>query len=373
MIGIDMVAAKAVLVRTAIDLSFAERFRMYQLEKRCLDDFLKVLCSGHAVYALRRGKGTDEEKDYRLERSQEWLPDRHTLGACRPVQPLKTLVFPPREFLGTLHDRADKSELQERIVLGVKGCDLAALKIHDHVFLHTEPVDPSYRAAREKTTVVSCDCTDALETCFCTAVGDQPYPATGFDINLSPLSEHCIVEAGSQRGKDLLQCVEEMMEPAGEAALEERSRCRQELAERIQTHADEMGLPAAADLHAAVRNSANSELWEEFAEDCVECGACNLACCTCHCFLLADGQTGGQPGRTKLWDSCLYRNFATVAGGANPRSHRADRLYNRFDKKFNFFPETIDTIACDGCGRCIEACTGRIDIREVLKRCVDEL
>ena len=28
--------------------------------------------------------------------------------------------------------------------------------------------------------------------------------------------------------------------------------------------------------------------------------------------------------------------------------------------------------ACDGCGRCTEACIGKIDIREVLKRAVDE-
>jgi predicted aldo/keto reductase-like oxidoreductase len=28
--------------------------------------------------------------------------------------------------------------------------------------------------------------------------------------------------------------------------------------------------------------------------------------------------------------------------------------------------------ACDGCGRCIEACTGKIDIRDVLKKALDE-
>ncbi|MBN1270235.1 MAG: 4Fe-4S dicluster domain-containing protein, partial [Kiritimatiellae bacterium] len=73
------------------------------------------------------------------------------------------------------------------------------------------------------------------------------------------------------------------------------------------------------------------------------------------------------------WDSCLFKNFARVAGGANPRSHRAERLLNRFDKKFNFFPGVLEGLyACDGCGRCIEACTGQIDIRDVLKRAVDE-
>jgi predicted aldo/keto reductase-like oxidoreductase len=67
------------------------------------------------------------------------------------------------------------------------------------------------------------------------------------------------------------------------------------------------------------------------------------------------------------------KNFARVAGGANPRAHRAERLLNRFDKKFNYFAEILGgTYACDGCGRCTEACTGNIDIRDVLKRAVDE-
>ena len=34
---------------------------------------------------------------------------------------------------------------------------------------------------------------------------------------------------------------------------------------------------------------------------------------------------------------------------------------------FNFFPQILGEYACDGCGRCIQACTGKIDIRDVLK------
>jgi predicted aldo/keto reductase-like oxidoreductase len=56
-----------------------------------------------------------------------------------------------------------------------------------------------------------------------------------------------------------------------------------------------------------------------------------------------------------------------VAGGANPRRHLYERLRNRFDKKFDFFPQALKICACTGCGRCVEACPGDIDIREVLK------
>ncbi|MGI9332242.1 MAG: 4Fe-4S dicluster domain-containing protein, partial [Gammaproteobacteria bacterium] len=59
-------------------------------------------------------------------------------------------------------------------------------------------------------------------------------------------------------------------------------------------------------------------------------------------------------------------------GGGNPRPRRSERLRNRFDKKFVYFPQTLGQYACDGCGRCTEACIGKIDIRAVLKRAIDD-
>ena len=74
------------------------------------------------------------------------------------------------------------------------------------------------------------------------------------------------------------------------------------------------GLKPGLDLRRAIEDSFESGLWAEFAEDCVECGACNFICCTCHCFLLADGlDEDGTPARTRLWDACLYKAFARTA------------------------------------------------------------
>jgi hypothetical protein len=205
-------------------------------------------------------------------------------------------------------------------------------------------------------------------------VDEQPYAKEGFDINISTASQHYLVEAATDRGRKLLEQAAQYLEPADESAIKERDANRSELSRRVCEQAENNGLKCGSDFRTAVEKSVESPIWERFAEDCVECGACNFTCCTCHCFLLADGKSGtGDSARIKQWDSCLYKNFATVAGGANPREHRSERLYNRFDKKFSFFPQILGTYACDGCGRCIEACTGKIDIREVLRRAVDEL
>lgn len=342
---------------------------MHKLDITKLDDFLRAIAEGREVYALER-----VESQYHLVRSDSWQADRHTLGAFRQVEPLKELVFRPREFLGSIGGDVPGAEMPERIVIGVKNCDLSALKIHDYVFLNTEPADPLYREVREKTVLVSCDCTDAREVCFCPAVREQPYPKTGFDINLSPTDLGYVVEAGSERGRQLLKKAENLLSAADDAILKERDRNRQKLNKKVCEQTEKLGLACGADLRRAVEKSQGGKIWDDFAVDCVECGACNLICCTCHCFLLADGKGKNDAcARVKQWDACLYKNFATVAGGANPRRHRAERLHNRFDKKFSFFPEVLGIYACDGCGRCIEACTGKIDIRKVLKRAVNEL
>ncbi|MFH1022727.1 MAG: 4Fe-4S dicluster domain-containing protein [Planctomycetota bacterium] len=332
-------------------------------------DFLTALCRGKTVYA-----SVSEGDHYHLVRDEGWRPDRHVLGAFRPVEPLKAVVFRPRQSLGELFGEAaaDPASGPDIVVVGVKNCDLSALAIHDHVFL-AEPVDPTYARLREKTLLVASDCTGACDVCFCTAVREQPYPRRGFDINLSPVPGGCVVEEGSPRGKAALESLASQLGGALPEHLRERDRRRGELSRRVEEQAAQNGLPAASDLQRAVARTAESDLWGQFAADCVECGACNFACCTCHCFLLADGcLAGGVPGRVRQWDSCLYRDFARVAGGANPRKHRAERLYNRFDKKFNFFPQVLGRYACDGCGRCIQVCTGKIDIRQVLKKALDE-
>ena len=124
-------------------------------------------------------------------------------------------------------------------------------------------------------------------------------------------------------------------EPTGRAKAAQDRRCTSGSSSKPRH-----GLRPGMDLAGAVRGARTPACGASFAVDCVECGACNFVCCTCHCFLLADGTASDNvPVRGKQWDSCLLMNFARVAGGANPRAGRAARLRNRFQKKFSYFPE----------------------------------
>lgn len=332
-----------------------------------LDDVLATVSESRVVYAL-----TEEDGKYRLVRAASWDPNRHTLGAYRQIEPLKSLLFRPRESLGTWQDSSTGKPLRERIVIGVKNCDLSGLAIHDHVFLNGDVADPLYADAREKTILVTADCTECLNVCFCPVVGERPYPTESFDINISPTPKGHVLETGTDRGADLLRAAERYLKPADDELLRARETQRATMERRLIDNAAACGLTPGMDLRQAVESRFESQLWEDFAADCVECGACNFTCCTCHCFLLADGLDAcDNPARCKQWDSCLFPGFARTAGG-DPRPQRAQRLRNRFDKKFIFFPQVMGRYACDGCGRCTEACIGQIDIREVLKRAVNE-
>jgi len=336
-----------------------------------LDELFHALGRDRTVYALERGA----DGQHHLTRAERWDAARHNLGAYRPVEPLKALFFRPREDLGRLDEESEeeRESLLPRVVIGVKNCDLSALRFHDQVLGDAEPSDPSYTEARRKTLLVSSDCSDCREVCFCTVVGEQPHPERGFDLNVSPTSHGVVVETGSERGEAAFRAAVPEPEPAPTALLEERDRQRAEMRERVAARAARRGLRPELDFQGAIQESFEHPLWEDFAADCVECGACNFVCCTCHCFLLADGFCEAScPARVKQWDSCLFENFARVAGGANPRARRSERLRNRFDKKFNFAPDVLGFYACDGCGRCTEACIGKIDIRDVLKRAVDD-
>ncbi len=334
-----------------------------------LDEVLAFWANGRDVYAL---EGPDNGQ-YRFSKATTWQPGLHTLGDFRQLEPLKTLFFPAREFIGRWSDQTARQPLPERIVFGVKNCDLSALAIFDHVFLHGLCPDPYYREARAKTILVSCDCAAQLDVCFCPAVGEQPFAKGGFDINIAETPGGYVIEDGSARGQQLLESAQQYLAPASEELLagfdQQRARRYRELVELSQAH----GLNPGTDFRAAIETTFESDFWKEIAADCVECGACNFICCTCHCFLLADGyDDDAKPARSKLWDACLYAGFAATAGGGNPRPLRAQRLRNRFDKKFSFFPQVLNRYACDGCGRCTEACIANIDIRDVLRRAVDE-
>lgn len=271
---------------------------------------------------------------------------------------IKSILFEPREKTAPLQSGKEKKNL----IFGLKACDLASLPIMDYVFNNGDFIDPLYKDNRENTIIISSDCTDCLETCFCTLIGNNPYPEKNFDINVSPIRDGYILTIATDKGEEIID--KKLLQEPTENQIKMAEIGRKNIKDKVDAQVSKQGYNVIANPQNAVMNNFDSKVWEESAETCVECGGCNLVCPTCHCFILSEH----SQERYRQWDACQYKGFAQVAGGANPRKKLHQRLRNRYIKKFDFFQKNIGLYACTGCGRCIQACIGKIDMRDVLKR-----
>lgn len=324
--------------------------------------FLNFLLEEGEVWGLKESKFVpDPNKTLHLTRMEPGKLDGLVIGRIRPSESVKTIFSPIKEDVGSPKER-DKV-----ILLGAKACDLNSLAIQDFVFKEGEFKDPFYIERRERTVIISSDCTCYGETCFCLAVGREPYPVRFFDLNLCEQLGGYVVEIGSEKGEELLK--RSGVETIGVSPdrRKEQKEKREKLVKDLREHIEKGGFHFnEKSLKGAVQKNYESEVWHREAERCVECGACNFACPTCHCFFLSEK---GKESLSKIrnWDACLYNRFARVAGGANPRGVLYQRLRNRFEKKFDYFPRVMGEYACTGCGRCYEGCLGDIDIRVILE------
>ncbi|MHC4982968.1 MAG: 4Fe-4S dicluster domain-containing protein [Planctomycetota bacterium] len=296
------------------------------------------------------------------------------LGAFRQpraAQSPKGFFLPAAESVGRYGPQASPAtatETKQLVLLGVRACELRARKYLDEVMLAGEFDDPAYRARREATTIVSCDCVAFADSCFCTSVGGAPFATEGFDINLSPLNSGWLAEVATDKGRELLGR-RDLVE-AGPGYFERRDQVRRQMTERVSKQNANFAF-AADDTSQPRLPEGADDAWQGFAADCVECAACTHICPTCHCFYLYDQLLGPDAfERVRTWDSCLLSTYHRMAGGENmkltPRARLSSRLANRILHKFTYSPQQYGMLGCVGCGRCVDACLGAIDIRQVV-------
>ncbi len=339
---------------------------MYYLSGKNFIRLLSNLERGYNVYVPVK---KDNQRFYKKYTG----PDNEILiGEARAFEPLKSFFNQARQTVAE-DFKPDVVEPQDKpfCTVGVKACDLKGFKIQDHIFLNHDYPDPFYIKRRRENLIISSDCSCAIDTCFCLALGGKPYPQENFDINLSQVEGGFLVEVGSEKGKKVFDKNSQLFKEASDNLIIQRKKQRQKVRGEVEKNIEENNIPNQDELEGAMEAGYDSDIWEDEAKTCVECGACNVICPTCHCFLLYDQKDKDKMRRLRIWDSCLLKDFAKVAGGANPRPKLWMRLRNRFVKKFDFFPKVADVYACTGCGRCISACPAKIDIRQVLRRLVD--
>ncbi len=312
-------------------------------------------------------------QDYGLKRYSVTPKEKIVFNGYRCVEPARALLTHPKEDMCSYFDASNAVSDAKRpaAVCGIKNCDLFSLKVQDFVFLGGNEQDHLYKQRREQSLIISSDCPAFKEACFCRAFDINPHVNEGFDFNMSLITGGYLVDVSSDKAQRLARDIS-VISAATSEQMRERENGRRDVIKRMEGHISHHKIPKKDTLQQIVAAGYNSKVFTEQALTCVECGGCVFMCDTCHCFLLADEKDGPIAKRIRVWDGCLYKNFGRVAGEGNPLKLRFMRLRNRYIKKFDFFVNNMGIQACCGCGRCIDVCPGRIDIRYILRRLYEE-
>ncbi len=309
------------------------------------------------------GAGDDGELHFKaLSRLREG--SAISLDTYRPVDPVKTLFYRFREqVLPSDYPRF------KQLVVGVKACDLQGLSLLDKALLTGDVVDPAYLYWRTMTTIITTDCSDTTSSCHCTLVHGNPYPKSGFDINLSRLDDMYLMEIGSEKGQALVSLMKKHISVEESTVTHQETvyRNRQEMVERLHNQNKKFFRSGTyEELHIA-----EMERWDLESDACIGCGACTNICPSCYCLILSDESDSGDFKKVRSYDSCQLNGYARVAGGGTPRPRMSQRFRNRYLCKFSYMPDEFGALGCTGCGRCEDACPGNISFRGVLRELTD--
>jgi len=323
--------------------------RYISVKKEDWDNSLEQLLLSCIIFApVRNEFGID----YELLKPSD-IPDI-VFNEPKPATPLKNFFLPVTENVTSLRDTA-----KQRIIIGVPACDIHGLSLIDEIYLDKDFNDMFYRQRRENTILISSDCFGTQEHCHCLSYDIKPFDDSLSDMAVIRKDEEIILRIISQKGEELAKKFTQAQPLEGKDALlfieKEHKRTEDSLQKANK------GLPDYK-MTGIIVEKAGNEIWKKYSSRCVSCGACTTICPTCTCFILID-----KPNfeKVKQTDACQYPGFARVAGGEDPLFKLPLRFRNRYMCKYVWKPLKFKSLACTGCGRCIEACIGKINKNEL--------
>lgn len=328
------------------------------------DKLAVKLSEFESLSELALGVGVTEKRaSYRL--SQE--PGTMDLTGAKPMNSPKSFNFKAQEALysvrrenGDVNYESPRIEADKKAFFGLHACDVTSLYVLDRTF-DRRYRDLAYDQRREDTIVIGLNCFDPGENCFCSTFEAGPDLKGGFDIGLSWIDGHYLVDVATKTGEKIMENVTK--DPAPESLV----------AEKIEkTTVSRRAMKKSFDLKKALTvldDNYDHPYWNEPSERCLSCANCINVCPTCYCYRVHDQSTVDQQvtTRSRLWDACQNEEFASVHGG-NFRPERVDRIRQWVNHKINWTIEQYGVSGCVGCGRCVTWCPTAIDITEPVWR-----
>lgn len=332
----------------------------YYIGKSDLNRILGKLLERSSVYAPVASSERVYFENITLE-----LIDKIVYDTPREVDPPKSFLFLARRIAAQYFGKERGAARKPVTIIGIKNCDATALKAYDKVMLEGDLPDPFYKEMRDGALFIGSDCGSIWPTCFCTLVGLKPYPESGVDINLAKSENGFLVDIISEKGRKFYNEFAYFFRDATIEEMADAGSSREGTISLLDEQNKEFNWRRP--VHEIIKGALNSPAWRKITKYCTECGACNIACPSCTCFSFFDQKSDGKFDRLILWDACLKGAYARVAGGANSRPLLHNRYNNRLQCKFDYSFDRLNMYTCTGCGRCIECCPAKIDMRAAIR------
>jgi sulfhydrogenase subunit beta (sulfur reductase) len=317
---------------------------MLKINKSSMNDFLTDLMRYNELVAPVK---TDESRFEIIRDPTKIQLEMHSYF------PAKKFFFKKHQTLFTaqgnkLEVPQTNPEKKQRVIIGLKRCDLNSIKRQDMMFLK-DTTDVYYKEERERTILIGYHCKHQFdEYCFCSSMDLGDF----YDLMLYDKDDIFLVEIGSEKGRNF---VERYRRYFWDTELFLRPEDR-----RIETllHLDKKDIS---------RLYFNSD-WKKGVDMCFSCAACVTLCPSCYCFDLQDEINCklSCSTRKRNWASCQLPCFTKVAGGHVFREPREDRFKHRIYHQLQYFRDRHGINLCTGCGRCIRGCPTRINFVKMI-------
>jgi ferredoxin len=260
-----------------------------------------------------------------------------------------------------------ENEKKPTAFIGMRACDIAALRLLDRVFLEGPVKDAGYDSLRINSLIVGVNCLYPGDNCFCSSMDTGPEIRDGFDIAVTELDNSFLLEIKTVRGREIINGLP--IEDAGNEDMSEKiskiENCRKMIKKAIKV----------SELPWLIYRNPEHPQWADVASRCLACGNCTQVCPTCFCnssydhiqlSSISKKSLDFSGSRIRTWDSCFSTNFARVHGG-NFRPSRRARYRQWMSHKLAYWIDQFGSPGCVGCGRCITWCPVGIDITQELE------
>lgn len=327
--------------------------------RKMVEDLLE---SNEVIGPKWRDLDQEGNKIYRFLKLNSF--DELQMDYTRSYSSPKNFFLPFKEDLATyqLGDADWEQHIQytihPRVIIGMRACDINALRKLDEVMVKSVYPNPYYFARRRNTVIIGLD-HEPLEDCFCHSMNAN-VALSGFDLFLTDIGDKYFVAINSDTGYMMInRC-------GGEEVTDEDQqhfkRVKQQIESKFKTQVNVTIIPELMDLEF------ESEVWKKWGAKCLSCGSCAMVCPTCYCHGVEEevDLSFTQATKRRTLYSCNLLDFAAVAGGHNFRPEPHVRLKYRYYHQFKGFVEAFNQSLCVGCNRCGAACLAGIHPKAVI-------